>query len=176
MAGALQREAPNRIVNNAAEANALRRMNAATAAASQEATMMRLEPGTFVLVKMEYEDAGGCQIPLILAELPDPLPRGESNAAEFKVKVKWWEPEPQPRHPQKGTFDAKWRRWKERAASGRGQVHAESEVTRDRMALVGVRFTREAELAGGSRKLSAATLAKVRELPDSRYDDFSSPS
>ena len=176
MAGALQREAPNRIVNNAAEANALRRMNAATAAASQEATMMRLEPGTFVLVKMEYEAAGGCQIPLILAELPDPLPRGESNAAEFKVKVKWWEPEPQPRHPQKGTFDAKWRRWKERAASGRGQVHAESEVTRDRMALVGARFTREAELAGGFRKLSAATLAKVRELPDSRYDDFSSPS
>ena len=84
--------------------------------------MMRLEPGTFVLlVKMEYEDAGGCQIPLVLAELSDPLPPGESNNAEFTVKVKWWEPEPQPRHPQKGTFDAKWRRWKERAASGPGQ-------------------------------------------------------
>ena len=31
--------------------------------------MMRLERGTFVLVKMEYTDEGGCQIPLLLAEL-----------------------------------------------------------------------------------------------------------
>ena len=54
-------------------------------------------------------------------------------------------------------------------------MHAESEVERDRMALIGVRFTREAELAGGFRKLGVATLAKVRELPDARYVDFSSP-
>ena len=176
MQSAVATTAQNRITNDAQEQTALRNTNAANAAASEESVLMRLEPGTFVLVKMEYDDEGGCQIPYILAELPDPLPPGESNAAEFKAKVKWWEPEPQPRHPQKGTFDAKWRRWKERAASGRGQVHAESEVTRDRMALIGVRFTREAELAGGFRKLGAATLAKVRELPDSRYDDFSSPS
>ena len=49
-------------------------------------------------------------------------------------------------------------------------------VKRDRMALIGVRFTREAELAGGIRKLNVASLAKIREVPDSRYGDFSSPA
>ena len=173
MAGAVRREAPNRIVNDAPEANALRRRNVATAAAAQETTMMRLERGTFVLVKMEYTDEGGCQIPLLLAELPDPLAPGDTTHADYECLVKWWEPEPQPRHAQKGTYDAKWRKWKERR--GRNMVHAESEVKRDRMALLGVRFTREAELAGGFRKLNAATLAKISELPYARHDAFSSP-
>ena len=113
--------------------------------------MMRLERGTFVLVKMEYTDEGGCQIPLLLAELPDPLAPGDTTHADYECLVKWWEPEPQPRHAQKGTYDAKWRKWK--ARRGRNMVHAESEVKRDRMALLGVRFTREAELAGGFRNL-----------------------
>ena len=173
MAGAVRREAPNRIVNDAPEANALRRRNVATAAAAQETTMMRLERGTFVLVKMEYTDEGGCQIPLLLAELPDPLAPGDTTHADYECLVKWWEPEPQPRHAQKGTYDAKWRKWKERR--GRNMVHAESEVKRDRMALLGVRFTREAMLAGGFRKLNAATLAKISELPYARHGAFSSP-
>ena len=44
------------------------------------------------------------------------------------------------------------------------------------MALIGVCFTREAELAGGFRKLNLAPLAKIREVLDSRYGDFSSPA
>ena len=55
-------------------------------------------------------------------------------------------------------------------------VHAESEVKRDRVALLGVRFTCEAELAGGFRKRSAATLAKISELPYARHGAFLSPA
>jgi len=174
MQSAVSVVAENRITNDAQEQTALRNANAANAAASDESMMMRLEPGTFVFVKMEWTDAGGCQIPLCLAELPDPLPAGDSTAAGFECTVKWWEPEPQPRHEQKGTYDSKWRKWKERR--GRAFVHSESAVKRDRMALIGVRFTREAELAGGFRKLNVASLAKIREVPDSRYGDFSSPA
>ena len=126
------------------------------------------------MVKMEYTEEGGCQIPLLLAELPDPLASGDTTRADYECLVKWWEPEPQPRHAQNGTYDAKWRKWKER--SGRNMVHAESEVKRERMALLSVRFTGEAELAVGFRKLNAATLAKISELPYARHDAFSSPA
>jgi hypothetical protein len=39
--------------------------------------------------------------------------------------------------------------------------------------VVGAKFTRVAELAGGFRKLNAATLKKVEDTPNSRYAEFS---
>ena len=45
-------------------------------AARDEVTFLKLEAGSFALVQMKYDDpgAGGCQIPLILAELPSKCP------------------------------------------------------------------------------------------------------
>jgi hypothetical protein len=166
MAAALQREASSRITNNAAEAAALRRHNAGTAAVADGT-------GHFVLVKIEYIDEGGCQISPLLAELPSlVMPLGDTALTRHECPVKWWGAEPQPRREQKGTYDGKWRKWKERASgTSRAMVQAELVVKRGRM-----RFTREAELAGGVQKLNASTLAKTRELPYARYGDFSSPA
>ena len=119
------------------------------------------------MILMKYDNAGGCQIPLILAELPSELPAGNSADATFKVKVKWWEPKPNAAHAQNGTYTGNWRKWIE------GRSQAESEISRSEIAVVGAKFTRVAELAGGFRKLNAATLKKVEDTPNSRYAEFS---
>ena len=167
MRAAVRVQGENRIVNNRADANALAALNAANQAAGDEATFLPLEGGSFVMILMKYDDAGGCQIPLIVAELPSELPAGNSAHATSKVKVKWWEPKPNAAHAQKGTYTGNWRKWME------GRSQAESEISRSEIAVVGAKFTRAAELAGGFRKLNAATLKKAEDTPNSRYAEFS---
>jgi hypothetical protein len=168
MRAAVRVEGQNRIVNNRVEANALAAENAVNRAARDEVTFLELEAGSFALVQMKYDDpdAGGCQIPLILVELPSVLPAGDSSQASFKVEVKWWEPKPNAAHPQKGTYCGSWRKWME------GRSQASSEIGRDEIAVVGVKFTRVLELAGGLRKFNAATLTKIDGTANSLYADF----
>ena len=137
-------------------------------AAGDDVTFLELEAGSFALAQMKYDDpgAGGCQIPLILVELPSVLPAGDSSQASFKVEVKWWEPKPSAAHSQKGTYYGSWRKWME------GRSPASSEIGRNEIAVVCVKFTRILELAGGFRNFNAATLTKIERTANSLYADF----
>ena len=53
-----------------------------------------------------------------------------------------------------------------------GRSQASSEIWRDEIAVVGVKFTRVLELAGGFRNFNAATLTKIEGTANSRYADF----
>ena len=53
-----------------------------------------------------------------------------------------------------------------------GRSQASGEIGRDEIAVVGVKFTRALELAGGFRKFNAATLTKIDGTANSLYADF----
>merc|ERR1711907_134697 len=106
------------------------------------ATISPLEPNTWAMVSVEYEDVneGGCQIPRLLVQLPSSFDGIDTTRPDTRFDVTWWEPK-----PPNGTYDKEWRKWMD------GRQQHVSSITRDMVALTNVKFTRIEELTGGFR-------------------------
>lgn len=129
--------------------------------ANDESVHLVLEPGTFAMVAMEYDNAGGCQIPRMLVQLPAAFEVDTTNA-DAQFDVKWWEPQPG------GKYDGPWRKWMQSAR----RQHVSS-IKRSMITHVNVKFTRTAELVGGIRRLSAETKERIQSDPNSKYAEYS---
>lgn len=142
-----------------AEGEAERR---ACAAHTAESTMLPLTANGFGLVKMDYENDGGCQIPALLVQFPESFD-GDTTKGETKVNVRWWEPQPS------GTWDGEWRQWKD----GRRR-QLQSEIERREVIMLNVQFTRTEPLANGTRRLSTATKQRLAQDSFFQYTKYSS--
>ena len=128
------------------------------------AALGALQTSSWAMVAVEYErDAGGTQIPRILVQLPDDFGGVDTTQPDAKFDVKWWEPK-----PPDGKYDGSWRKW----MNGRQQYV--SQVSRNMVTLTNVKFTREAELSGGFRKLNAETKRRLQSDQGAKYSEFSS--
>ena len=134
----------------------------ARTADNAERQMLALDPRSWALVKVNYTNAGGCQIPALLVQLPETF-SGDTTKGETKVRVLWWEPQPS------GTWDGEWRKWKD----AQRRQH-ESEIERCEVVMLNVKFTREAALANGTRRLSKATKERLAADPYFQYAKFAS--
>ena len=131
--------------------------------ADQERTLLPLEPNSFVMVRMNYTNAGGCQIPLLLAQCPADFGRLDTTNPKSMINLLWWEPK-----PGVGRYDGDWQKW----MASRG-VQCEEAVEREAIALARVGFTRVAELAGGFRKLGKPTRRSLLGLEQAKYGEYS---
>ena len=146
---------------NGAEGNADRAARAADDA--EAAGIVETEPlkaGTWAFVKVKYPEpspndtgSAGCRIPLILVQLAADFGDVDTTLAESKIKVSWWAPA-----PAHGRYDGDWRKWR----NAQRQQH-ETEEERGSIAMTDVKFTREAELAGGVRRLNKKTKERLAE-------------
>ena len=157
---------PASIVSSAgdgAEGRADRRARAAADEGLSERLCV-LEPDTWAMVVVEYDDDGGdgCRIPRILVQLPSDFGGTDTTRPDAQISVRWWEPK-----PPDGKYDKEWRVWKQR---GRQIV---SEVKRSTISLVNVKFTRAEPLAGGFRKLNMDTKRRLSSDPGAKYGEFS---
>ena len=128
------------------------------------AALGALKTGSWAMVAVEYAaDAGGCQIPRILVQLPDDFGGVDTTRPDAKFDVKWWEPK-----PPDGKYDGSWRKW------NNGRAQYVSQVSRDMVTLTNVKFTRDAELQGGFRKLNGETKRRLQSDAGAKYAEFSS--